>query len=276
MKADLHVHTTMSDGSASIDEAVGLAKEAGLDAIAITDHDVLPSPDRDKNVAEKYGVEILRGTEFSSVNPDSGRKVHILCYFPQKTDELASICAETTRRRTEAGIKMTELVCKRFDISPNEVLDVASASASVYKQHILKALMNKGYASEMFGEVFNELFGKNGSCIIGFEKFSTYDIIDAVKASGGVCVMAHPFTYNGIEFLQKALKNNLLNGVEVWSGKTDSEQEEKLASICEGYGVIMTGGSDFHGNFVKKARPIGKKTTPYQYYREIKGFAEKG
>lgn len=262
LSGDFHLHTFLSDGTSAPNEIFSLAKSADLSHIAITDHDFLPSKDYYNSFEMEYDIINLRAVEISSMDETRHRRVHILCYLPVHTDEIEQLCNNTVKNRMLAGLEMAGLVSKKHPVSVEEMKEIAKNSKSIFKQHIMQALIDQGITDRIYGRVFEELFnGKTGSCLVNCKQPNVLQVIDIVKKSGGICVMAHPHTYKGIDFLKEALANNLLDGVEVWSGKTTPEQEEELVAITKDYDIIKTGGTDFHGKNGQKSFSVGHKQT---------------
>ena len=106
MKADLHCHTTLSDGSLGIEEVIAQAKRNGIDYLAITDHDCLSSISRANVLGQRYGIEIVPAVEFSAYDGKREAKAHILCYVPQKPDRLEGLCMRNSEMRRQRGKKM--------------------------------------------------------------------------------------------------------------------------------------------------------------------------
>ncbi|MFZ2539692.1 MAG: PHP domain-containing protein [Oscillospiraceae bacterium] len=263
IKGDLHTHTHLSDGSCSIERLFQLAKNTGLDYISITDHDHISDKDRDNELSKKYCVKSIDGVEISAKDFGRNRRVHILCYMPNKTDELREICKRITDNRVSAGLKMAKLAADKYPITAHDIQNNAIHSDCIFKQHIMQTLISAGFATQIFGELFHELFDfKTGSCMVEHEHVDVYEVLGAVKRSGGICVMAHPYTYNSLDFLNEILDKGYLDGIEVWSSKSSLEQESVLLDICKKHNLIPTGGSDFHGAHSSRICPIGIKTTP--------------
>lgn len=264
MIGDLHTHTFISDGTSNHMRILELAKGVGVDCISITDHDYINCLDDIEPIAKQYGITLINGVELSSFDMIRKKRIHILCYLPKRIEYIKDICNSTTLNRREAGLEMACNVAKLYNaISVEDIQLKAANSKCIYKQHIMSVLMDAGYTNRIYGELFDELFNfSTGSCIVNCKQPDVYEVIEAVKNAGGICVMAHPFTYNSIDILNEFLDKKLLDGVEVWSSKSTLQQEEYLFNLTEKYGVIATGGSDFHGGFGAKVSPIGSKVTP--------------
>ena len=162
MAADLHCHTKYSDGSLTAEELVLLARRSGIDTIAVTDHDTFAGCERAASFGRKIGVRVLPGAEFSCVDPQTGRKAHVLCYQCSNPERLEPLCRKTCEARRKAGEAMLKKVMALYPISPQMVLRRAGCSTSLFKQHIMHALIDAGYAHEIFGPVFQKLFSRGG------------------------------------------------------------------------------------------------------------------
>lgn len=263
MTGDFHIHTRISDGSCSADRVIELAKSKGLSHISITDHDNYVLNGSYEKLASKMGVELLNGVELSSMDAKRGRRVHILCYLPKKTDEILSICESTTKNRIEAGRIMAERVAKLFPITVGDIENEAKHSNCIFKQHIMQVLLEAGYTTSLYGDLYKELFSfDGGSCVVDCVQPDVFEVAEAARNSGGVVVMAHPFTYDGIDVMHELIEANLLDGIEVWSSKSNDKMESYLREVADNNSLIKLGGSDFHGAFSSKIAPIGIKPTP--------------
>ncbi len=263
MKGDLHTHSWLSDGSNPPERLFELAARAGLDYLAVTDHDRLEAPDRDLEAAQRRGVQAIWGTEVSAYDFQRKRRVHILCYLPKDPAPVRAICDRTSQKRLEAGREMARLVGERYGITLPDVEQAAVHSNSIFKQHIMQALMEAGYSTRMFGPLWQELFDtRTGSCVRSCPQPDVWEVLPVLRSSGGICVLAHPYTYNSIDLMEELISRGLLDGLEVWSSKSTPEQEAYLLSRAEEAGLIPTGGSDFHGSTASRVSPLGSAFTP--------------
>lgn len=259
MKADLHCHTKLSDGTMEIEDIIVLAKNSGVTALAITDHDCLAGIARATIIGERYGVTIIPGVEFSATDKKRNSKVHILCYLPDRPERLEGLCKSNSVIRREAAKIMVAKVASKFPISAEFILKCRAGSTNIFKQHIMQALMECGYTTSIFGDTYKMLFSKQSRINVLVD--SVYpepaEIIEAIHEAGGIAVLAHPGFYDNFELLEELIPLGL-DGVEVWHPENTPEQQELLKKIAKKHGLIMTGGSDFHGAFNAYPLKIGE------------------
>lgn len=273
MIGDLHCHTTLSDGSLGIEEIIVQAKRTGLDYISITDHDTLSSSSRAAVLGERYGIKVIPGVELSAWDKTRNSRVHILCYAPQKPDRLEGLCLKSCEIRKASAKDMIEKVTKLYPITAEAVLKYCKGSKSIYKQHIMRALVNYGYATELYGELDDKLFNrKTGSCIVTREYPDVNFVIDLIHSSRGVAVMAHPYLYDNVELLTELAEKGKIDGIEVYHNSADEKQREELLKIAEKYNLIVTGGSDFHGLYNQVPSHIGSNTTDKQNLQKLQAL----
>lgn len=255
MKADLHCHTKLSDGTLGIDDIIILAKNSGVTTLAITDHDSLAGTVRATIIGERHGVNVIPAVEFSATDSKRKAKAHILCYLPDTPERLEGLCKSNSEKRKRAARIMVAKVANKFPVTPELIMKCATGSTNVYKQHIMQALMECGYTTTIFGDLYNMLFKKESRINVLME--ATYpepaEIIEAIHEAGGIAVLAHPGFYDNFELLEELIPQGL-DGVEVWHPENTPEQQEMLMGIAKKNDLLMTGGSDFHGAY--NAYPI--------------------
>lgn len=262
MNGDLHVHTTLSDGSLGMEEVISQAKRLGLDFISITDHDTMSSISRARVLGERYGIQTIPGVELTAWDKERNRKVHILCYAPQKPDRLEGICRRCSEIRQSCSKETVENVMKLYPITMEDVTKHVSGSKSIFKQHILHALIEHGYSTHFYGKLNDELFNaETGSCIVEKEYPDVHYVIEMIHSARGAAVLAHPMVYDSVELLESLAQNGKIDGVEVYHYSADEEQQAKLLAIANEYDLIVTGGSDFHGLYNTRPTPLGVYTT---------------
>ncbi|MCH5323963.1 MAG: PHP domain-containing protein [Eubacterium sp.] len=275
MKADLHCHTTLSDGSLGIEETIAQAKRYGIDYFALTDHDTLASSSRAVVLGERYGIKIIPAVEFSCYDSERKSKVHIICYNPQKPDRLEGLCLRTCELRKKRGKQMAMKVLEKYPITLESIIRYATGSKVIFKCHIMHALMDYGYTTDLYGKVYDELFdAQNGLCA---QEVSTdmqdypevHFVLELIHSAGGIAVMAHPKVFNSYELLDELAENKKIDGVEVWHSSADDKTRERLLEIAQKYDLITTGGSDFHGFYNHYPIAIGTNYTPDESLKRI-------
>ena len=262
MKGDLHVHTTLSDGSLGMEEVIAQAKRIGLDFISITDHDTMSSVSRAKILGERYGVQTIPGVELTAWDKTRNRKVHILCYAPQKPDRLEGICRRCSEIRQSCAKETVENVLKLYPITAEDITKHLSGSKSIYKQHILHALIEYGYSTHFYGKLNDELFNEQtGSCIVEREYPDVNYVLELIHSARGAAVLAHPMVYDSVDLIDDLASNGKLDGIEVYHYSADEEQQAMLLAKANEYDLIVTGGSDFHGLYNMRPTHLGMYTT---------------
>ena len=259
MKADLHCHTKLSDGTLGIDDMIILAKNSGVTTLAITDHDCLAGTVRATIIGERHGINVIPAVEFSATDSKRKAKAHILCYLPDTPERLEGLCKSNSEKRKRAARIMVAKVANKFPVTPELIMKCATGSTNIYKQHIMQALMECGYTTTIFGDLYNMLFKKESRINVLME--STYpepaEIIEAIHEAGGIAVLAHPGFYDNFELLEELIPLGL-DGVEVWHPENTPEQQELLINIAKKNDLLMTGGSDFHGAYNAYAVKLGE------------------
>lgn len=270
MKADLHCHTTLSDGSLGIEEVIAQAKRNGLDYLAITDHDCLSSISRAVILGQRYGIEIIPAVEFSAFDPKRNSKAHILCYLPKKPDRLEGLCMRNCEMRRQRGKKMALKVIERYPIALENIVKYSSGSKAIFKSHIMHALMDYGYTTDLYGDVYDEIFDpKTGLCAdeVTNETMANADVhyvIELIHSAGGLAVMAHPSVFDNFDLIEELAADGKMDGIEVWHQSLKPGDEARLLAMCEKYSLIPTGGSDFHGFYNHYPISIGYNLTPQE------------
>lgn len=276
MAADLHCHTKLSDGSVGIEDLIIIAQKSGIDTIAITDHDCLAGTVRGQVIGKRYGVNVIPGVEISAIDNEAGKKVHVLCYLPDAPDRLEGLCKRTSVARRRAGQIMLLKVASRFPISSEFIINHASGSTNLYKQHIMHALIDAGYTNELFGELYHALFSPESEInVLAPTKYpDVSEVFEEIKNAGGISVIAHPGAYNNYDELEKYVEMGL-DGLEVWHPFHTDEDIEKLSAFCKKHKLLQTGGSDFHGFYHSKVVTLGACSTPQEHLDRLLGYKAK-
>jgi hypothetical protein len=264
--ADLHLHTNRSDGYYSPKELVDLIRPLELCAIALADHDDISGLDDAIEYAARFGIEVITGVELS-VNY-LHYDLHVLAYCfdhrnSQLVDHLKMIRIERLKRARKIVEKLNNL---GMPISFDSVLKKAGAG-SVGRPHIASVLLAEGHVHS-FQDAFNRFLGDGKPANIDKYRLDIQTTISIVRDAGGVCSIAHPgqsLAYEDILFLTKAG----VQGIEVVHPKHGEEQVKAYREFARAYGLLETGGSDFHGG--KKGDDVlGKYTIPYTAVERMK------
>ncbi|MDO9118261.1 MAG: PHP domain-containing protein [Nitrospira sp.] len=248
-RIDLHLHTTHSDGSQSPAEVVRLAHEAGVSALAITDHDITTGLPEAMAAGQALGIEIIPGIEISSRHGAS--ELHVLGYFLRWQDaqlnERLLTLRESRHRRNPKIIEL--LQATGIDITYDEVRAVAG-SDSVGRPHIARVLMDKKVVTTA-KEAFDRFLAEGKAAYVPRDLPAPADAIRWIKDAGGLAVLAHPTwvktTEGTLTDLARQLKEQGLDGVEVHYSTHTPRQTRTYLSLAKQLGLLVTGGSDFHG-----------------------------
>lgn len=260
MAADMHCHTKLSDGSASVDEMIALAKGSGLTAVALTDHDTFSGVPLAQSLGEKEGIEVIPGAEISCFDNKRHRLVHILCYYCDRPEAFDGIFANIAESRKKEVTLALEKIMKYYPITPEMVMRRAQGSVTLFKQHIMQTLLDMGYTDRIYGELYQKLFGyKTGIARTNIEYPDVFEILEKIHSAGGIAVLAHPSVYNSIDLLPELAEKGL-DGVEFNFPRRKEGEDKILAEIAERYDLIKTGGTDFHGGSTSHVHPIGTCT----------------
>lgn len=263
MGADLHCHTRLSDGSMGIENLIILAKKQGINTIAITDHDCLAANVRGKRLGEQHGITVLPGVELSASDEKRGGKAHLICYLPDSPDRLEGLCHRNLIESKKASQFMILKTCIQYPVTPEFILKCATGSTGVYKQHIMHAMMESGLSENIYGEMYKTLFSKESEKnVLRDAKYPcAKEILEAIHDAGGIAVLAHPALYNNFELLEELIPEGL-DGVEVWHPSAGEDDIARLTAVAKKHGLLMTGGSDFHGMYGVGRNTIGSCQTP--------------
>ncbi|MFW5985205.1 MAG: PHP domain-containing protein [Halanaerobiaceae bacterium] len=249
MTADLHVHSTFSDGSLSPKELVDLSNKQGLKTIGLTDHDTVDGLKQGIKYGKKHDIEVIPGIEFSTFR--NQEEIHILGYYIDYEDQnLLARVDEIYTARQERGRKMVKLLREQgIDLSLEDVKETADDYLG--RPHIARAMVKKGYITEM-GEAFTEQYiGNGGQAYVPKYKMEPEVAIKLISQVGGIPVLAHPAFINHGSPLQEEyiseLQDQGLQGLEVYHSKHDPETSNYYREVAHRLDLLITGGSDFHG-----------------------------
>lgn len=248
-RIDLHLHTTYSDGSMTPAEVVALAHQAGITAMAITDHDIVDGIPDAMEAAAGLGIEVVPGVECSSRL--NGQELHILGYFFDWQDPVFREHLTQQRRSRQAR---TPQIIERLnhlglELSEDDVTAKAGAG-SIGRPHIAQVLVDKGYVRNV-QEAFTRYLGDGAEACVPRSLPDTPDVIAWIRRAGGVPVLAHPAWARcrgePLSRLCAQLKDAGLSGLEVFYSTHTRQQTSRYLELAKQLDLLVTGGSDFHG-----------------------------
>ncbi|MBD2020587.1 PHP domain-containing protein [Leptolyngbya sp. FACHB-36] len=239
---ELHCHTTFSDGSLTPTQLVVAALRTGVLALAITDHDTVSGWDEAFAAAANYPLEIVPGIELSTVHHD--RSLHVLGFYPNPNALHGPLIERLDGRKRRAE----EMVQKLAQLGYPVELPSRSEGMAPGRPHIASAMVRAGYVQSS-REAFDRFLHDDGPAYVHYEKFSIVEGIDLLRSCGAVPVWAHPCLFRGgdVETVLGELVAAGLMGVEVYHPSHTLAQVKRLEKWCAEYGLLMTGGSDYHG-----------------------------
>jgi 3',5'-nucleoside bisphosphate phosphatase len=242
-RADLHCHTTCSDGSMAPSELLHHAKEIGLQGISITDHDTIAAYTTAPEIARELGLMLGNGIEFSSYFQNLS--VHILGYdFDLNSPEIQKLCERHQNRRVKRNKAMLDKL-SRLGISLLEEELLAMGKRTIGRPHIAQLMVQKGYVSSI-KEAFHLYLGDGKPCFDPGEAVSSEETIAIIHQGGGKAFVAHPHLLEHANQIKKLL-NLPFDGLECYYGNFSVEQEKRWLRIAKERGWLISGGSDFHG-----------------------------
>ncbi len=270
---ELHSHTTCSDGSLTPSALVALAAKKGVKALAITDHDTMAGWDEAIAAAASLDLEIVPGLELSTVY--NGRSMHILGFYPDREELRSPLQARIEGRKRRARKMAAKLAELGY---PVELPDMPAAMAPG-RPHIASALKKAGHVSSHH-EAFDRFLKDDGPAYVPYEKFAAQAGIALLLSCGAVPVWAHPYIFRGgtVETVLPELVKAGLMGIEVYHPTHSPSQTRKLEEYCQTYGLLLTGGSDYHGPKKEKNpdfRDLNDLAVPLSLLPPLKAAATK-
>jgi predicted metal-dependent phosphoesterase TrpH len=266
-RIDLHTHSTTSDGTDTPAQLVATAAAAGVDVLAITDHDTTAGW-AEAETALPTGMRLVRGAEFSCTSPtgrdDADVSVHLLGYLFDPTHD--AIVREQARLREERHHRLVGMVGKMADagypVDVETVFAYLPEGASAGRPHLARALVAAGVV-ESVNEAFAKLLYTGSPYYVPKTDTPVRTAVEMVRAAGGVAVFAHPLARRRGRVIEPSVLVDLaaagLGGVEVDHPDHAPEDRELLRALAAEHGLVTTGSSDYHGT--NKTTPIAAETT---------------
>lgn len=273
IKADLHLHSTASDGSVKPADLPELARRRGVDIIALSDHDSLQGVEAAQEAARKIDMELIAGVELTAYAPaeesDSDVEIHVLGLFvdpeaEELTNELQKLREIRVERVREITRKLQNEGC---DVEAQDILDRA-VDGSVGRAHVAEELVSLGICDNL-REVFNKYIGIDKPAYVPKKEFTPAQAMELIHKAGGVSVFAHPGVGRESPRLIREMAAEGLDGIEVHYPTHSARQEKQFMELAEELDLAVSGGSDFHGES-KPEIDIGEETVSMVEVRDLR------
>lgn len=274
---DLHTHSTFSDGSCSPKELLETAKAAGLVAVALTDHNTVDGLKTFLTDGKNYGIEAVAGVEISC--DYNGKKLHVLALFIEnRLSEMQKFLEISKSRKEESNKLLAEnLVNKGYKIDYEQIK--LQTVGSINRVHFANELIKKGYIKTV-KEGFDTVLSENAGFYLQPKRLTVFEVIDFIKTINAISVLAHPLLNltkeELIEFLPEA-KQMGLKAIETRYSKYSIAEQEFCTRLAKDFGLLESGGSDFHGANkpdIKIGVGQGGLQVPYKFLEAIKNSIE--
>ena len=274
MRIDLHTHSNRSDGTDDPAELVRVAAEAGLDVVALTDHDTTAGWDEAAR-ARPEGLRLVRGAELSCVSPNGlggTVAIHLLAYLFDPGHP--RVLAEQSRLRVERRERITRMVSRMaadgYSLDPETFLERFDDDLPVGRPHLARALVEEGVVGSV-GEAFSGVLHNSSPYYLRRTDTPVVEALEMITEAGGVCVFAHPFARKRGRVVEASVILDLaevgLVGVEVDHPDHAPEDRDALRELAARAGLVATGSSDYHGS--NKGIPIGAETTDPEMFERL-------
>lgn len=272
---DLHVHSTESDGTLTPEDLVAEAKKAELAAFALTDHDTCQGVGKAMPLAASAGIELIPGIELST--DYHGKEVHIVgLYIDIENEQLLKKTAEYRKCRSERNALMVEALQKEGLSITMEELVAENPDCVITRANIARFLYEHGQIKSV-REAFDRYIGDHCKCYVGRLKVASTDAVRLIKEAGGTAILAHPLLYGlsntNLQKMIDELKPVGLDGLEAIYSTYTTGEEQQMKRLARENGLLISGGSDFHGSNkldIALGRGRGHLYIPYSVLETIK------
>ncbi len=271
-RVDMHAHTTASDGEHSPEELVQIARARGVTVLGIADHDTIAGIARAVAAAQQYGdIEIIPAVEFST--DWEKREIHVLAYL---VDYLGPATIALADKFREGRLGRAQKILAKLDalgvhVEFDQVAAIAG-DAAIGRPHVARALLAAGHVATI-QEAFDNYLASDKPAYVEYESASPHQAVEMIRAVGAVPVLAHPLDVKRIipELVQVGLV-----GIECYYAQYDEHAQRELVDLAKQYGLIQTGGSDFHGlNRMGHMSALGEVNVPIEVVEKLRRAQEK-
>lgn len=265
-RADLHCHSTCSDGSVTAKGLIDLAVENKLSALSITDHDTVLAYQEAIPYAKSKGIILGTGVEFSCEYKK--KSVHVLGYdFSVNHPPLVEYCTLHQERRRERNRKILERLRRlSIIIKEEELLERYPGETTLGRPHIASIMVEKGYVYSI-QQAFQRYLADSACCYIAGHPFEIKEAIEIIQQAGGKAFLAHPHLYSDVSFVEEILRLGF-QGIECYYGRGGYPLEKVWLRLAKEMDLLVSGGSDFHGS-VKSQIFLGSSYVDYVAFCKI-------
>ncbi len=276
---DLHTHSTESDGTLTPEELMYHAKESGLSAIALTDHDTLNGIKKARPTAEKLGLELVPGIELSTDYQQ--QEVHMLGFYIDETNPtFVSKLKEFIDERDQRNEKMAVLLQNEGFHITMEALYQDYPDSVITRAHFSRYLVEHGFVKNM-ETVFSKYLGDGCKCYVPRKKITPFEAVSLIKMGGGLAFFAHPvlchMNQTRLRSFLQSLKDAGLDGIEALYSMNTPGDERNMLQIAQEFDLLISGGSDFHGTnkpHIRLGTGRGNLKISYDILAKIKQYKE--
>ena len=265
--ADLHSHSCYSDGSDEPAALVRLAHAAGLHALALTDHDTVAGLAEAQVASAACGLELIPGIELSCT--DGVHDIHLLAFWldAENAELLAALRSRHAQRLQRLDAIIARLGERGIVLTREAVLQQAGRG-SIGRPHIAKALIQHGAVATM-EEAFRRFLGDDAPCYVQNNELSSAEAIRLVRQAGGVPVVAHPVYLRDDTVIERLCAEGLA-GVEAFHGSHAPSTAQRYVALARRLGLLVSGGSDYHGTNKTEGVPLGGARLPYEHVEALR------
>lgn len=256
-KADLNVHSTISDSNYTIDEVIEIAKDIGITHMAFTEYNTTKGSEYAVKRGKLKDIKIIPGIKISAYDKCIGKMVYILGYNYKSSDNIVKLCNPMLERRNQNSIKQIKtLQGLGYNIKVDIIKELAGSF--IFKQHILYYLYKTGQTNRIFGDVYEKIFSNRGVCDFDIEYVSPIDAVKAIVKDNGCAVLAHPGREKNLSIVFSLIEAGL-SGIEINHYGNSQSDKREIELVCKTNNLFMTGGSDFHGDYDVNFSKLGSE-----------------
>lgn len=267
LKGDLHCHSNYSDGTCDLWELAYFAEVAGLNVLALSDHDTMAGLEGLRTLCKAKGIQVLPAMEITCYDYKRSRMLHMLCYYPRELT--LEIARQTNALRFRRQMNIIERLQEDYPLSLEHIQRLRGNSVALTQGHIRLALEQMGYAMRGDAGFMKKLLDKNGKYWEPHQFPDVLEVVKAIKEEGSLAVIAHPGEFDSMELAAELAEKRLIHGLEIHHPRNSEETKQHAMQLCMEYELLVTGGTDFHGANNETLNTLGTFLTPEDSLQKI-------